>query len=142
MKRIKAIALFTAASTLAVANALAQDYAVKANIPFDFAVHSKVLPAGTYQITQVRDDLITIQDSNKNVAVLSASVPDDNQSLKRPALVFDKFGSDYFLREVLGGSAGALNVSIPLSRVEERVRTQESMARNMTQVSIPTSEGY
>ena len=51
-------------------------------------------------------------------------------------LVFDKIGGDYFLRQVLGGSAGAVNVSLPLSASEERVRKQESHAKNINQISI------
>jgi hypothetical protein len=141
MKRITAIALFVAASTLGTGIALAQDDAVRATMPFDFTVGSRLLPAGTYQINRIHNDLIEIQSADKGVAILSASISDENQSKNGPVLVFDKYGGQYFLREVLSGPAGALNVNLPLSASEERVRKQEVMAHNLSQLSLQASEG-
>lgn len=141
MKRITAIALFAAASTLGIGSALAQDQAIQATMPFNFTVGSKLLPAGTYSIIRVQDDFIEIKDANKDTAVLSPSSPDDNQSKNGLVLVFNKYGGEYFLREVLGGSAGAMNVNVPLTASEERVRKQKTLALNLSQVSIPASEG-
>ena len=141
MKRIVAIALFTAASTLAVANALAQAHAVQATMPFGFAVGNKVLPPGTYTINPVTDSVIRIRNSDKRVLILGASSPDSNQFQNGAVLVFDKIGGDYFLREVLGGS-GAVNVDLLLSRMEQRARREESLVKNVTQVPIPAVAGY
>jgi hypothetical protein len=141
MKRITAIALLAAAGMLGAGNALAQGYAVRATMPFDFTVGAKLLPAGTYQITRVRNDLITIQNSDKKIAILSTSLPDENQSANGPVLVFNKYGGEYFLRKVLGGSSGGLNINLPLTKSEERARKQEIMAHNQSQISIPASEG-
>jgi hypothetical protein len=136
MKRIIAIALFTAASTLAVANAFAQDHAIKATMPFGFAVGNKVMQPGTYTINPVTNNVIGIRNLENQVSILNTSTPDSNQSQNGAVLVFDKIGGDYFLREVLGGSAGAVNVNLPLSASEERVRKQESHAKNINQISI------
>ena len=141
MKRITALALFTAATTLAAGNALAQIGGVKATMPFSFIVGNKVLPTGTYTIIPATDTTVAIQDWDKHVSVLSNVSQDSEQSKNGAELVFDKFGDKYVLREVLGGSAGALNVNLPLSKSEERVRKQEVMAHNQSQISIPASEG-
>jgi hypothetical protein len=140
MIRITAIALLAAAGTLGLGNALAQD-AVRATMPFDFTVGSKLLPAGTYTINRARNELIEIHSVNSDVGMLSDSFSDDTQSKNGAVLVFDKYGGEYFLREVLGGSVGGMNVNLPLSASEERVRKQKVMARNLSEVSIPASEG-
>ena len=136
MKRIIAIALFTAASTLAVANAFAQDHAIKATMPFGFAVGNKVMPPGTYTINPVTNNVIGIRNLENQVSILNTSTPDSNQSQNGAVLVFDKIGGDYFLREVLGGSAGAVNVNLPLSKAEKRARQREAFAQNHSESQI------
>jgi len=142
MKRITAIALFAAATTLGLGTAFAQGYAVRATMPFDFTVGSKTLPAGNYKINNFHSDLIEIQNLDKDASVLSVTFSDDAQSKNGGAvLIFDKCGDQYFLREVLAGSAGSMNVNLPLSKAEQRARQQESMAK-VTQVSVPLTAGY
>src|ERR1700751_869373 len=141
MRKITAIVLFAAASTLSLGNAFAQANALRVTMPFDFTIGSKLLPAGTYNVIQVRDNLIEIRGVNKTISLLSSSYSDDTQPKNGAVLVFDKIGGDYFLRQVLGGSAGAVNVSLPLSASEERVRKQESHAKNINQISIQGTAG-
>ena len=50
MKHITAIALFIAATVITAGKAIAQDYAVRATIPFSFSVNGKQLPAGNYTL--------------------------------------------------------------------------------------------
>lgn len=140
MKRITAIALFAAAATLGLGTAFAQENAVRATMPFDFTVGSKTLPAGTYTISRFHNELIEIRGIDTDAAALSDSFSDDTQATT-PVLIFDKCGGDYFLREVLGASEGAINLNIPLSKSEERLRKQENMARSITRVTIPLSQG-
>jgi hypothetical protein len=101
MKRITIVALFAAASMVGLGNAFAQGYAVRATMPFDFSIGSKVLPAGTYKINRFHNDLIEIQNQDKDIAILSTSFSDDAQSKNGAVLIFDKCGDQYFLREVL-----------------------------------------
>lgn len=142
MKRITAIALFAAATTLGLGTAFAQGNAVRATMPFDFTVGSKTLPAGTYTINRFHNDLIEIQDWDKDASVLTATFSDDAQSKNGAVLIFDKCGDQYFLREVLAGSAGSLNVNLPLSKAEQKARQQESMAKNITRVTVQATAGY
>ena len=141
MRRITAIALLAAAGTLGAANALAQDCAVRANMPFDFTVGNKLLPAGSYTITRVHNDLIELDNWDKRASAMSTSLPDSYEATNnRPVLVFDKYGGKYFLREVRGGFSG-MNFDLPLSKSEERLRTSKALAVNHSQVSITASEG-
>jgi hypothetical protein len=138
MKQIAAIALFAVVSTFGVGSALAQDRPIRATMPFNFTVGNQVLPAGTYTILQVRDDLIEIQDEDGS-AVLSADYPHSNL-LNHADLVFNRYGNQYFLRQVDGG-VSAVNVNLPLSKSEDRARRDEHLALNQRQVTIPLSAG-
>lgn len=140
MKRITALSLFSAAVTLAAGNLFAQAHAVQATMPFDFIVGNKMLPSGTYSVIPVTDDVIAIQNSDKKVVVLSEVSSDSRQLPDGAALIFDKYRNQYILREVLGGSF-TLNVQLPGSKSERKDRTQETMAHNQSQMSIPANEG-
>lgn len=140
VKRITALALFFAATTLATGNLFAQALAVQATMPFNFTVGNTMLPSGTYTVIPVRDDVIAIQNSDKKVVVLSEASSDSRQLPNGAALIFDKYQNHYFLREVLGGSS-SLNVDLPRAKSEQKARTRETMALNQSQISIPASEG-
>lgn len=140
MKRITALALFSAAATLAAGNLFAQAYAVQATMPFNFIVGDKMLPSGTYTVIPVTDDVIAIQNSDKKVAVLSEASSDSRQLSNGAALIFDKYGDQYFLHQVLGGPA-AVNAFLPATKSEQKARHQENLAHNQSQVSI-AAEGY
>jgi hypothetical protein len=50
-------------------------------------------------------------------------------------LVFQKYGNQYFLSEVLGPST-SLNVAIPRSKREQSVRREEATLRESSQILI------
>lgn len=135
MKRITAFALFTLAGILSCGSALAQDHAVQATVPFDFTIGNKLLPPGTYTIAPVSDEVIAIQNRDRQVSILSSTSPDSRQAGSRSVLVFDEYAGQYFLREVLSESA-ALNVDLPRSKSEERASRQEAAVHNANQVVV------
>lgn len=142
MKRI-AVALFALAGTFGVGNVFAQqEYPVKATIPFNFTVGSKVLPSGTYSVLQVNETAIEIRNTDGSATVLSSADLTGgqfgDQYMGHAVMVFNKYGDQYFLRQVAGGP-GAVNDNLPLSRAEEKARSHEDIALN--QISIPASEG-
>ena len=132
MKRIIAIALFAASSLSAAGNLSAQEHLVKANIPFDFTVNNNVLPAGTYTISSLSPNAIQIRNVNGHAAELSL-VQNDEKRSKTPVLVFQRYGNQYFLHEIL--AANALNVTVPRSKREQR-RQQEAKLQESNQTLI------
>lgn len=132
MKRIIAIALFAASSLAAAGNLSAQDHMVKANIPFDFTVSDKVLPAGTYTISSLSPNAIQVRNANGHVAELSI-VRDDDKRSTTPVLVFQRYGNQYFLHEIL--ATNALNVAVPRSKREQR-RQQEAKLEESNQTLV------
>lgn len=107
-------------------------------MPFDFTVGNKLLPPGTYTITQVLDDAIEIQNSDAHVAILCAASP-EGQSGYSAKLVFDRYAGQYFLREVAGGPS-AINVYVPTTKQEAKARSQEASLQTPTQVVIAANK--
>jgi hypothetical protein len=69
------------------------------------------------------------------VAALSLALPDGKACRSGGKLVFNRYGDQYFLSEILTAS-DALNVKIPASKREQRVRLQEASLETSSQVFI------
>lgn len=99
---------------------------IRAHVPFDFMVGDTRLPAGEYAIAQDRfhgSIHISSRDTGAYVALLRTPAG-NNFTGYRTALVFNRYGSRYFLRQIWSG-AGTLGVQLPVSRTEK-----EEMARH------------
>ena len=126
MKRISAIALFSIV-TLAAANGLvAQEAALKANIPFNFTVGDKSMPAGEYTISSPQSHVVQIRSvDGRNVESVIA-LRSFNESAAGSELIFNKYGQYYFLDKVLSPTITSMNLNIVSGKVEKRARTWEA----------------
>ena len=139
MKRITSTALFILAVLVTAAlvpgtGAMAQDRAVRATVPFDFTVGNKLLPAGTYEIWSPSTGTIEVQNRDNHVAMLTTTTYDSHES-RNSVLVFDKYGDQYFLREILCGPA-SINASLPPTKSEKQARMQQAALHNASQVFV------
>ena len=118
-----AVVAMIAATVPAKAQTL--QYKLTANIPFDFTVLDKKLPAGKYSIGRAQnsngDTVIQIvsADGRDNVSRLTIPVL-TNEPEKRGLLVFHQYGDEYFLYEIwpAGGHTGR---ALPKSRTEREL---------------------
>src|SRR5258708_6967542 len=128
MKHLTAIALLIAATFITAGKAIAQDYAVRATIPFNFTVNGNQLPAGNYTLGHdVTSPLVLrISDRSQHVHAMVLTMPSD---AKRNAnqLIFHKYGNQYFLSEIRSENSG-INVQLATSKEEKRARTQTEVA--------------
>jgi hypothetical protein len=104
MKR-QTFSLVSLLSLLLVAGAaIAQTVHVRANIPFNFAVGSKTLPAGTYDVGTIdgRDSkMLLLQGRDGNSSMIVGSNAAENlKPADKTKLVFNQYGSRYFLSEI------------------------------------------
>jgi hypothetical protein len=123
MNRITAIALFVGAALMTVNSATAQSSVVKVNVPFAFTVNNTFLPAGSYLVgfDSANPELLVIRDRTNAVKAWDfgqrSSIGEGNPS----ALVFHRYGSQYFLSEVrLESASGGIELSAAKS--EQRAR--------------------
>lgn len=96
---IVALALATA---VASANAQSTNRVI-ANIPFEFVVGDKTLPAGEYTVRPVTagGDALAIQSADgRNSAVRLSGETDQERNKKYARLVFHRYGHNYFLAEI------------------------------------------
>jgi hypothetical protein len=128
MKRIQAIALLAIANFAMAGTSFAQSNGVRATVPFDFTVGDKLLPAGTYTIKAQSPHVIVIRNHDKPIAMLSLVDGDSNKSPNGGKLKFNKYGSQYFLSEILCDQAD-MNLQVPTSKTEKRTALQEAKLR-------------
>jgi hypothetical protein len=125
MKRITAIAFLAIANFAMAGTSFAQSNGVRANVPFDFTVGDKLLPAGTYTIKQASDRMIAITNHDKPIAAFSLVNKDSMKYPDGGELIFRKYGSQYFLSEILCRSAN-MDLQVPASKTEKRTVLQQA----------------
>jgi hypothetical protein len=125
MKRSTAITLVLLAGFCTAGALQAQSYDVRANVPFNFIVGSKQLPAGSYRFFPDGDYTIVIQNRNQPIAVLSMISFESDAPRNVSTLAFKKYGDHYFLSEIRCARA-AKNVEIPRSKLEKKAQDQQA----------------
>jgi hypothetical protein len=125
MKRITVITLLAIANFAMAGTSFAQSNGVRATVPFDFTVGNKLLPAGTYSFKKQSDRMISITNHDKPIAAIGLVNEDDGKFPDRGRLLFHKYGSQYFLSEILCQSAN-MNLELLLSKTEKRAALQQA----------------
>ena len=126
-----------------VASAQGQSLAnrITANIPFDFSVGEKKLPAGKYSISRLNDTIgdavLSFTDEDGHAKAIRLSSPAQRSRADNKAtLVFHHYGDQYFLFQVwpAGATTGR---QLPRSRSEREIRTNP--AGNVSEVKMVES---
>ena len=130
MKNIAAIAFFIVATFTAAGPASAQDYQVKATVPFNFTVGDQTLPSGTYTIgsRMTSPNLLAIRNWDKKVNILSMGLPNEGNPGHDNTLVFHKYGNQYYLSEIRSEGA-SIDVRFPTTKAEKRAKARAEEAR-------------
>lgn len=126
MKRTGAIALLTVALLSASTGVLAQEGAVVADVPFNFTVGAKLLPAGKYTISSPSSGVVHIQNADRKLFASVVALKSNHESDGGGKLVFNRYGDQYFLHRILCRSKYHLNLDIPSSKSEKTARTREA----------------
>jgi hypothetical protein len=129
MKHITALALFIAAAFITAGKAIAQDYAVRATIPFNFTVNGRSLPAGNYTLGSdiTSPSILKIRERTQNVHALVMAMPGTTGKRKANVLVFHKYGNQYFLSEIRSEDS-AINVHLATSKQEKWAKEETEQA--------------
>ena len=101
------LAAITALTAGLTANAFGQaNNTVKANVKFDFQIGDRPYPAGKYRITSISTQsenilqIISLGAGNKN-EIIVATHSNAGPAQQTPRLVFQQYGEDYFLTEIV-----------------------------------------
>jgi hypothetical protein len=119
------VAVFAMIAAVVPAKAQSLQYKLTANIPFDFTVLDKKLPAGKYSIGRAQnsngDQVIQIARADGSDSVTRLTIPVLTlDPVKQGVLVFHQYGDEYFLYEIwpAGGHTGR---ALPKSRTEREL---------------------
>ncbi len=104
---------------------------VVANVPFEFMANNKVIPAGECTAKSVSGDILAINNFEARKSVLVNSSHQDAAKSDRTVMVFERYGSQYFLSEIRIEGSG-LSYKLPQSRAEAELRAQNAPASQLT----------
>jgi len=120
------LALLFVAALITLHAATAQ-VALKAKVPFAFTVADRALPAGEYTISSPDRGVIRLVSSEQHV-ITSIPVARGNKDPNgKNALVFARYGKQYFLREIVSSTAERLNTEVPTWGREKAAHSGEGI---------------
>ena len=123
MRKLSLIILTAAALLLLVAGpAYGQRVIVKGEIPFDFSVGNKTLPADTYMVKKASapSDVLFVRGNGNGALSIAQPMEDVRNGEPNGRLVFRKYGDEYFLAEVWSG-VNNTGFELPKSSKERQV---------------------
>jgi hypothetical protein len=132
----KQIFLFIAIIFISTASAIyAQTNVIKADIPFDFTVKDKTLPAGKYIIRNIdttSQGFVWKVGSDKKQVTLLAMTNESADRSGKAKMVFHRYGNQYFL-----SSFQTLNskITLPKSRAERNL--QRESEKHLAKLAMP-----
>ena len=121
-------------------------YRIRVNIPFDFSIADKKLPAGNYSIGRAMQNsdntVLSILDGRGHTKESRLSIPVQSFDAKNQAtLVFHRYGDEYFLYQVwaAGETTGRQFPKSSAEReIQNRVMTRESSGKMTPKVTVET----
>jgi hypothetical protein len=130
---VSLLALSLVVSILAVAPASAKSVdGLRAQIPFDFHVGDRVIPAGDYAVSAMSDNEVALRirstNGDESVTTLTNPKQAKSNSKSSPRLVFHKYGDQYFLVAIWGTEE--LGRGLPESKRERNLRRELQAANN------------
>lgn len=136
MKWIPTLALLTLVVLVALPGATAQGVALKADIPFAFTVGETPLPAGEYTISSPLSGVIRVSnDETHDTATITIS-HGNHDAGTNSKLLFNRYGSRYFLHRIFCPSASAMNVDIAVWNREKKAREMEAKLNQNEQILV------
>ena len=129
MNRILAIALIFASTLFVAGTSSAQEHRVKVTVPFYFTVGDFTVPAGTYMIDSAANapDVLVLWNLQKGIKVVTTGRPNQSNPERISALVFHKYGNQYYLSQIRTEGA-SINVDFSATKAEKMARARIEMA--------------
>jgi hypothetical protein len=133
-KFLGALVLMTVAL---VVNVNAQQKA-HADVPFPFVVGNKLLPAATYDISQLSANSMVIRelDGGNGMSILFRSADADAGRPLQNRLVFHKYGDRYFLYQVWDVDGQGMQLQKSRREQEQAMRDNQTSASQEVAIAL------
>ena len=143
-KALAAVSFLVAMIIVTTGSAQAQSTPVRVNVPFDFTVANKSLPAGRYEVSRVQqygsDNIIAISSTDGHQKLVCLTYTARSLDPKQKVmLVFHRYGEQNFLYQVWPGDSSTGRVFAKSRSEREINRKAREAARNTTK-SEPAME--
>jgi hypothetical protein len=125
-KWIVAVALVVLSGMAIAAAQLDSSYKIVAQVPFEFVVANRIVPAGqcVVQVAPMDDNTLMIHNWDNTVALFSpASRIEGKQGTSQYTLVFNHYGNRYFLTGIKIADS-KITYRVPESKGESELRAQ------------------
>ena len=114
------------------------------NVPFDFVVAGKTLPAGSYLVvrsTLYSKDILSLRrlDDNEGVYVLTLTV-ESNEAQKDSKLVFNHYQDQYFLSEFWTSGEATGRKVLKSEKEKSLARAVEKAGAKTERVAVLSSQ--
>ena len=131
-KHAATLLILVMAALTGLANA--QTILLKAEVPFDFVVNGKTMPAGEFLIQSLDNvrPVLSISSGNQHGWMLAIGDKSPNAS-EKTALVFHRYGDRYFLAAIK--RAGTSGYQLPPSRLDQELQAQNIPQEEFTLVA-------
>jgi hypothetical protein len=132
LKTMGNFAALSLTAILTIATANAQAGRVSADIPFDYSVAGKTMPAGEYSVDIQSNGLIVLRSrEHADSAILFGGKVESHKVQTEASLVFTKYGDKYFLSKIWALPGTNAGIEVPPSRAE-----REQVAQLREQVNL------
>lgn len=133
---IRTVATFVI-SLAAAGTVSAQDALLRANIPFNFVINGKTLPAGDYTVRQNRaQGTVVVRAADSSVGVLSTVLPTVAPFARagNARLVFHVSGDRYFLEQIWEDASNGSE--LPKARYERELAAHGNRFKEIVVAAI------
>ncbi len=103
----------------------------KANVPFDFSMDQKLMPAGAYEISSPDGRVLVVRNLDTREARLMIEPmhveASQGSAIPRAKLVFHKYDDQYFLVQIWDGQ-NRIGIAFPESKREQELKLASNTA--------------
>jgi hypothetical protein len=119
------------------AHAQGEPHTMTVNVPFGFELGSKHLAPGRYTISQPLTNIVEIR-GGRTGALLVTHDGQSNKATRSSKVVFDKYGDQYFLRQVWFNPEDNTYMECAESKAEKQAKRSElaSVTKKASNVEI------
>ncbi|HEV2575709.1 MAG TPA: hypothetical protein VGU25_00745 [Acidobacteriaceae bacterium] len=119
------------------AHAQGEPHTMTVNVPFGFELGSKHLAPGKYTISRPLSDIVEIRNSTDG-ALLMTHDGQSNKATRTSKIVFDRYGDQYFLRQVWFNAEDNTYLETAESKAEKQAKRSElaSVTKKASNVEI------
>ena len=111
------------------ASAQTSTYHMKMEIPFVFHVNDVTLPPGPYNVEAINPGVTRFANATTKQSVLVITPLSENGGSYKPTLIFNRYGSDYFLSKMWFGQGGSGRAFLPTPAEKELAKNSRQPAQ-------------